>query len=336
MLDSDIKTYHAEEVSSASTNGGKRGYTQVISGVVNNTFPHVPKAERTAGSTLFRKLFTVASDDADGTLISTQEYVDSPTAGEDWVIAFEGTASDTQADISAGARKYGSATIKNDITAGVSTFIVTVEDVSLTTGNDIIFEDGDAIRLTDKLTPDAVPGNEEFLTITGTPSVVGNDVTITVVETIANSYLSADGTRAMALIDVGDVECSTDTFVVTSTSGTFDDTTYPVTTDNIGSYTDSVTLTFTDATNFTATSSVGLTYGSGAIGSDFSPTNPNNSKPYFTLLTAGFGGSYLSGDTITFNVVDASFSYWLKRVVPAACASLANNSVTSVTTGESS
>ena len=336
MLDSDIKTYHAEEVSSASTNGGKRGYTQVISGVVNNVWANVPKAERLAGSTTYRKMFTVAADDTDGTLVDAKEYIDNPTAAEDWVIAFEGTASDTQADISASARKYGSANIKSDITAGVSTFTVTVEDVSLTTGNDLIFADGDKIRLTDKTTPDATAGNEEFLTISGTPTVSGNDVTITVAESIANGYLSADGARAMALIDIGDVECSVDTFAVTSISGTYDDASYPVITDNIGSYTDSVTLTFTDATNFTGTSSVGLTYGSGTVSADFTPTNPNNSKPYFTLESAGFGGTFASGDTVTFNVVDASFSYWLKRVVPASCSSLSSNSVTSVTTGESS
>ena len=336
MLDTDIKTYHAAEVSALATNGGRMGINEVISGVVNNVWPHVPRAERLAGAVLHRKLFDKAADDTDGTLLAAQKWIDRPTLGEDLIVAFAGTQTDTQGDLSGSERKYGAAYIKTDIAASGSTFTVTVEDASLASGPDAIFQDGDPIRFTDKLTPDAVAGNEEFLTISGVPTVVGLDVTITVAEVIANGYAVIDEARVMSIMDKGDIKCSVDTFLVTAAgTGAYDDSTYPIICDNIGTVEDAITLQFTDATHYTVTGSSGIAYGSGDTATDFIPMNGDFSKPYFTLLAAGFSGTFAAGDTITWNIHPAAFAYWLRRTVPAGCASLANNKVTTVTAGES-
>lgn len=336
MLDTDIKTYHAAEVSALATNGGRMSVNLVISGVQNNVWPHVPRAERLAGAVLHRKLFDKAADDTDGTLLAAQKWIDRPTLGEDMIVAFAGTQTDTQADITGSERKYGCAYLKNDIVAGDSTFTVTVEDASLASGPDAIFQDGDPIRPTDKLTPDAVAGNEEFHTVLGAPTVVGLDVTITIDGTFANSYAVIDDARVMSIMDKGDIACSVDTFVVTAAgTGVYDDTTYPVTCDNIGTVEDSITLEFNDATHFTVTGSSGITYGTGDTATDFIPSNPDFTKPYFTLEAAGFSGVFAAGDTITWNIHPAAFAYWLRRTVPAGCASLANNKLTAVTAGES-
>jgi len=335
MLDADIKTYHASEVSAASTNGGRRGTTQVISGVVNNVWPHVPKAERTAGATLYRKLFTLASDDDDGTLIDAAEYLDNPTDGDDHIVAFEATQIDTQADITGSERKYGSALVSTDIASAVSTFDVTVEHVDYATGTNAIFKVGDTVRLTDKVTPDAVAGNEELLTIT-VVSNVSTVVTVTVSETIANAYTVASGSRVSSLISYSDIECSVDSYVVTTAGdGTFDDTLYPIVCDNIGTVEDALTFTFTDATHFTCVGSSGINYGSGDTSTNFSPTNGDVSKPYFTLDYNAWVDTWANGDTLACDIHEASFAFWLKRTVPAGCASLANNKLTTVTTGES-
>ncbi len=335
MLDGDIKSYHAAEVSSVSTNGGRMSADEIISGVVNNVWPHVPKAERTAGAELHRKIFIKAADDTDGTLMAAQQYIHQPTDGDDNIVAFVGTLTDTQADITTNERKYGAAVLQANITGNPSTFVVTVEDASLATGTDALFQDGDDIILTEKLTPDAVSGNEEFLTISGTPSVSGADVTITVAEAIANDY-TAGSAWAASIIDKGDTECSTDTFVdTTAGDGAYDDSLYPVICDNIGTVEDSVTIQFTDATHFSCTGSSGIDYGTGDTATDFSPTNADFTKPYFTLEAAGFSGTWAATDTITFNIHPAAFAIWLRRTVPAACASLANNKVTTVTVGES-
>lgn len=341
MLDSDIKSYHAAEVSSALTNGGRMSANQIISGVENNVFPHVSRAERLAGSVLHRKIFTKAADDTDGTMLNTWVWAERYLDAADWHVMFLGTQTDTQADITGSERKYGFAFLKNAITAGASTFTVTVHDASLASGTDAIFQNGDKVRLSDMATPTGT-GNEEFLTISGTPTVANTvEVTITVAETIANSYAAfvatgPSGAFVVSYIVQGDIACSVANFTVTSAgSGAYDSGSYPVVTDNIGTVEDSVTVSFTDATHFTVTGSSGINYGSGVIGTDFSPTNADFTKPYFTLETAGFSGTWAWGDTITFDTHPAAFAKWLRRTVPASCPSLANNKVTPTIAAES-
>lgn len=337
MLDSELLLYLSEENSAADTNGGRRGTEAVTSGVVNNVFPHVTKAQRTSGQTLYRKLHLKAANDDDETLLSAliwaERYMDSP----DWVVMFLGDADDTQADIDGSERLYGYAYVSSAITAGASTITVTVSDSSIA---EEIFQDGDLLRLFDMATPSSSSGNEEFLTVSGTPTVSDTTVTITVSEEIENDYAVFDGDELSGAMvvsypDIGDVECSTENFTVTSSAGEYDDSTYPVVTDNLGTVEDSVTLTFTDATNYTVTGSSGISYGSGTTTADFAPTNSENSKPYFTIEYDGFSGTFVAGDTITFDIHPADVQFWLKRVVPASCSSLANNKVTFAAAGES-
>lgn len=334
MLDSDIKTFLSAVVSSDSSNGGLRSNNEVVSGVVNNVWPHVPKAERLAGSTLYRKLFTIGEVALVETLIAATLNLFRPTPANDWVIGFTDSVTkvNTQASWSP-SRVYGSAWLKTDVTATSSTFTVTVEDASLTG----MYADGDTIVITDKLTPDAVSGNSEIHVISGTPSISSNDVTITIVGTLANDYDVADETFVASVMDIGDVETGTSNYVVTTVgTGDYNYSSYPIICTNKGTVEDSLTFTFTDTTHFTCAGSVtGIDYGSGETGIDFSPSNAEKSALYFTLEAAGFSGAWAGGDTLTVDISDASFPYVLKRVVPAACASLAGNLCTSVTEGES-
>lgn len=336
MLDSEIKTYHAAEVSSAATNGGRMSAVPVVSGVVNNVFPHVSRAERVAGSVLHRKIFIKNENDDDETMLNGWWWVERVLTAGDVVVGFAGDQDDTQADIAGSERKYGYGFLQSNITAGDSTFTVVVGLAALASGGDAIFQDGDTIRLTNMQTPDSGTGTEEFLTIDGAPSVTGTAVTITVAETIANSYLAATPTIAMSYLDLGDIACAVADFTVTTAGdGDYDDTTHPLLLDNIGTVADEVTIEFTDATHFTATGASGITYGSGVTSSDFAPSNSSFSKPFFTLAAAGFSGTWAAGDTITFTTTPAARAMWLRRTVPAGCASLANNRVTAVTAAES-
>jgi len=336
MLQTDLQYFHAEERSADATNGGKITADLITTGVMNNVWPNVSKAQRDAGHILHRKIFFKVNDDDDGTLTAPQAFIDLITSGGDRIIAFAATDTDTQADITGSERKYGAAPISDDLAAasGPVTFDVTVEDVSLATGTDAIFKVDDKIRLTDKVNPSSVSGNEEILTLT-TVTNVDTTVTLTVSEDVANSYLVATNTRVMSLHEPGDIATDVTGFTVTSTAGTYDDTTYPVVADNIGTYADAVTLTFTSATAFTATSANGYTYGSGTISGDFAPNNPDNSKPYFTLNYLGFGGTYVADDKIEFTLVPAYIAHWFKRIVPAGTGSLAGNYVRSAVIGES-
>jgi hypothetical protein len=342
MLDSDIKKYHAAEVSKLATNGGRCGTTLIVSGVVNNVWPHVPKAERTAGAFLYRKIFTAADDDNDGTLMSAQEFIDRPTLGGDWIVAFVGTATDTQGDITGAMtgtdteRKYGAAYIKNPLTAGNSTITVTVEHTKFASGAEAIFQAGDTIQLKDKLTPDAVAGNQEDHVISTIDSVVDLDVTFTVVGTFANSYAVDGNSRCVSVIDYGDTACSTENYSVTAAGDyAFDSGSYPVITDNIGTVEDHLTGEWIDAANYTLTGSSGIAYGSGTFGADFSPTNTAKGKKYLTIEAAAHSGTPQAGDIFELDIHEAKYATWFRREVPEDCPSLANNKVTTVTVGES-
>jgi hypothetical protein len=49
------------------------------------------------------------------------------------------------------------------------------------------------------------------------------------------------------------------------------------------------------------------------------------SAPYFTLNTLGWGGTWTSGNTVSFKTHPAAVPIWLRRTVPASAASLSLN-----------
>lgn len=334
-LDTDLKLFKAAVNNDTTANGGVLSTDEVVSGVAQNVWPNVSRSERIAGSTKYRKVFYKMHDDTDDPLSDAQVMVESTTPGDDWIVASIGTASDTQADILAADRKYGCAVIQTNVTAGTSTVIVTVEDVSLTTGNDQIFQNGDSIRITDMANPDSLTGNYEDQVISGAPTVSGNDVTITIASTWANSYTVASDSRVMTLYEpTSDIQATQGTITVTSSAGTYDDTTYPIVGNNRATIDTTVTLTFTDASNFTAASPDISGMASGNITTNYAPVNSDYTLEYFTLDFNGFGGTFVAGDTIAIPLNSATIAKWGKRVVPAACDPLASNKTVDAWNGE--
>lgn len=333
ILEAELEFFKSKVVSGDNTNGGRMSAVEAISGVVNNVWPHVLKAERDAGSTLYRKLFTKVSNDADETLLSPDLWNDIETAGDDHIILFPGTQRDTQATFgSYSGVIYGCCNLDADITAGGSTFDLLLPHADMQD----CFPDGANIRLTDMDDPESATGNEETLTINGTPSLSGLVLTVTVDETIANSYTVAGGGRAMSLYSPGDIKTAFDNWVETCAgSGTYDEGSYPPVLDNLGTVDETWTLTFTDATHFTVVGDSLGTIGSGTIGGDFAPTNSDFSKPYFTLESGGWAGTWAANDTIVFQTHPASAPFILKRVVPAGAGSQAGNKNTTALSGES-
>ena len=343
MLSTDLKVYKA------LANGRMDGASPVTSGVLQNVFPHVTSAQRTAGLRDAYKIFWKVADDSDGTLLDPELYHDAPTkSATEYVVFFAMSQRETIASISGlldaspsdARKKYGTAYLKTSITAGAQTLVVTVKAAALASGNDAIFASGDKIKLTDKATSDALTGNEEILTINGAPSVSGTDITITVTELIANSYTAAAtptqaSPRVSTLYQPADIAASATTPVKTSTAGTVDFSTYQLILDNIGTVDEDWTITFTDATHFTLSGdSLGAAVATGVTTADFAPSNATFTKPYFTIELEVWGGTWAPGDTVTFTTHPAAIAIGQKRVVPPATASLANNRCTKVLVGE--
>lgn len=334
ILAAELKAFYPATISDATGNGGRITANAITSAALQNVFPHVFAAERAAGSTKHRKLFLRAVNDADETLYAPSVRFHAPTPGADWCYFRVGTQRNTQGDLTGSERKYGAGVLKTTVTAGGSTLVVYVEDASLTG----IFQNGDTIRITDKATPTSTTGNEEELVISGAPSVSGTEVTITTTTTLTNGYtggtLAAPVTYVASVYKpVADLGCSVDNWVETG-AGTYDETTYPVITDNIGTVEQTWTLTFSDTTNYTVVGDTIGSVGSGTVGADFAPTNPAVSKPYFTLESAGWGGTWATGNTIVWQTHPNAIPIWETRVVPAGAGSMAGNGVTLVFEGE--
>jgi len=318
IIASEIKTYRSAVVNDTTSNGGRLSATVEVTGRSNSLWPDVSEAQRVAGATQYRKVFIKIDNADDLALGDVRVGLMTPTAGEDSMVLYAGTETDTQASIVT-TNAYGAGTLDVSVNAAATSIDVLVED-----GAVILFRDGDLIRISDKETLDGA-GSEEFVRITGTPAVNGDVVTIHLATALANAY-TADVTWVSSLIELGGIAPSVDNKVVTSAAGTFN--LGSVLPHNIGALSDTITLTFSSATAFTAVGTVAGALGTGNINSSFSPTHVALSAPYFTIHAAAWGGTFVNGDTVVFQTHPAAQGVWMKRVVPAGSVRLAAQWVT--------
>lgn len=329
IVASEIIWRKPAEVSDAGTNGGLMTSTASPSGVKNNLLPDVPQAERTAGSTKYRKAFIHIANDSDLALIGPKIFVMAPTPGDDRVLIFPGTQTNTQTSITGSEQLYGAGTLNANVSAAATTCTALVEAAV-----DAIFKTGMTVRISDKQTIDGA-GNEQYLTLSADATYVGNVATLTFTTTpLAYAFTAATPTYVSSCIVPGDIQTSISNWVETG-AGTYDETTYPVLGDSISSIYQLWTLTFSSATAFTVSGDTIGSVGAGTTSSNFAPSNPAYSKPYFTLRSAGFGGTWANGNTIVFRTSPASTAIWYKRIVPAAANSLSGNKVIVGCDGES-
>ena len=330
IIASELIWRRAAEVSDAGTNGGRMTATAIPTGVKNNIWPDVPQSERTAGSTKYRKVFIHVANDNDLTLVAPKVFVLMPTPGDDRVTFIPGTQTNTQSGVTGSEQKYGAGTLNQNVSAGATSIQVLVENWASTP----IFANSMKIRISDKQTIGG-SGNEEYATINAAPSAAGNVITLSLSAGLTNSYATATPTYVSSVYEPGDVKCSVDGWGESSGAGTFDETTYPVLCDNIGTIEQTWTVTFSSATAFSVSGNTVGSVGSGTTSTNFVPNNSAHGKPYFTLQKDGFGGTWANGNTITFTTHPASIPLWYQRVIPAGASSLSGNKVIVAVDGES-
>lgn len=321
----DLKFFHCEERSNLPTNGGRLSTIEIISGVVNNVWPHVLRVQRENGDELLRKLALKIHQDGDGKLATTEFCIDGPTLGDDRIFMFGGTATDTQADITGSERRFCSGGLVSPITAGDHTVVFAVKHVDDLAGIQI----GDDFRLSDKLTPASTTGNVEYHTVEG-KSVSGLNITITTTLPIGNSYAAysaGSGGKVGVIYKAGETKAYNNTITKSSAAGTFDADTFPLLWNNMGADEHQIVHTFTDDTHFTAVSSRFGSLGSGIRSSNFSPLHPTWNKALYTLPAGFWGGTWANGNTLTIPMHAAAAYVWEQRVVPIGCAPMSANKV---------
>ena len=312
MESTDLILYKSYAVSDVGTNGGRISTTSVTSNVLNNMFPNISETERTSGTTRYRKFFFKNNNASAETAANSRFWISSRSTGGDYFRIKAGTNTDTQSDASSYTSWLGSGYLSAQVTPD-STAIEAVFDVA-----DGIYN-GSRIRLTDS------SGVEEFLVV-NTVSWLSTTATITPTTSPLNTYAAAATSLVCGVVDVSSLICSTASWVETSVSGTYDETTYPVEVNNVGTVEDTWTLTFTSAIAFTVSGAITGSVGSGTRGSNFSPINPNASGNYYFMLRAtGWGGTWAIGDTVTFATHHSAASIWVKEIVPASTSALSPN-----------
>jgi len=208
----------------------------------------------------------------------------------------------------------GSVTIHS--TAGAAAKSVTDDGAGVLSGDGtgtIDYETG-AIAVTWATAPDASTNITSDYT-ERCYSWAGNVATIKLKSGVANAYAAADTNVGMC-IEAGDIVANHSVPVVSSTAGTFDEAGNPIVDNNPAAVEDDWTITFTSGTAFTCSGANEGSAGTGAIGADFSPVNPNTGTAYFTISSLSWGGSWSSGDTLSFTTHPAAYPLWLKEIVP--------------------
>lgn len=323
---SEINLYQSQVVNFTNSNGGKISTTVIQPGLSNTWWPVVSEAQLISGAVQWRKSF-VRIDNAQNTPgTNLRVSLWKPTAAEDVIYLASGTQTDIQSDITT-PDLFGAGTLNSNITASVTvTFDVVVED-----GTVITFRDGDLIRISSESAIGV--GNAEYATISGTPSIVGDVVTITISGPLQNSY-SPTTTFVSSVIETASVIGTTTNKVVTSVNGTFNEANMVV--GSLGSIYQTLTFTFSSSSAYTVTSDA-LTFSSpnGTIGNIFAPTNVSVGASYVSVPPNCWGGTFADGDTVVITTVPPSVPIWEKRIIFAGTSAIALQGRTLVITVES-
>lgn len=317
---SEIKFYKAQNNTDLDGNGGVISTTRVNSNVLNNLFPNVTNTERVAGLTRYRKFFMRNENNADLTLQSAAIWISELSDGQDYFRLHIGTDTDVQSAADDYTNWYGSGLLAQSVGSGESQLVVDYDAADGVFSGEEIW-----LRLDDT-------SGEVDVRVQGTPSWVGSQATINISGEVGRNFTQTV-TVVSTKLSLSDIEATSNSWVETSSSGTYDESSYPVVLYNVGTVTDSWTITFTDATNFTCSGASTGSVGSGSTASDFQPVN--GASYYFKIDKDGWGGTWANGDTVTFNTVHAGKAVWVKEIVPAAASTQVNNSVELEWEGES-
>jgi hypothetical protein len=106
-----------------------------------------------------------------------------------------------------------------------------------------------------------------------------------------------------------------DAIIGSPATGTFDDTTYPITVTNLGALTERWAVVFTNTTSFNVIGENVGVIATGNTGTNCAPTNPATGQPYFTIPSAGWGLGWATGNVLRFNTVGAVVPVWVARTI---------------------
>jgi hypothetical protein len=107
-----------------------------------------------------------------------------------------------------------------------------------------------------------------------------------------------------------------DTLIGSSVAAQYNYVQYPIQVDNASCLQERWLVLFTSATLFNLIGEhVGQIVTGASIGTNLAPINPNTGTPYFTLLAAGWGSGWASGNALRFNTYGANAPTWIIEAI---------------------
>lgn len=336
LLTDDLKLRPGTLISDTvpTQNGGRMAYTEAVSGVKNNLFSDVTAAQRLSGATRFRKAFIHVNQNSVTALNSVRVFMNRITAGDDYMLLQSATATGTESTDKDEAALYGVGLLAANVSTGAVAISVNCEHVDYATL--LPFRVGMLVRISN-IPVGGGAGTEEFVPLTAV-SFAGAVATLTFTGyPLASDYLAATPTIVSGVLEVDQVAGDYDSTVVTSTAGLLAHTVAGnITVPSKGSVSDAWTLTFSNATTFSAAGAVtGALAGTGTVGADYSANNPSTSTPFFSILSTAWSGTFVAGDQVTFNTVQASLPLLVRHRIPAASGTLSASLANITVRGES-
>ncbi len=325
IVGNELKFYQSKVVNDTTSNGGRISTNVITSGLSNSWWPNFTEAQLASGATQWRKSF-LRIDNANNDIgYNVRVCLQKPTTGADMLYFAKGTQTDIQSGTGSLAL-YGSGKLDASVLTGASTITVLLEDPS-----DTIFRADDLVRISNQVLSvvggvvTVTSGNAEVKVIDSV-SVVGSVATIILTSAVSYDF-SATNTYVSSMIEEATLTGTTTGKTVTSTIGTFAEANMTV--GNLGSLYQVVTLTFTSATGFTATSDeVTFSPATGSISSTYAPTNVAVGASYFSIPPACFGGTFAQGDTVVITTIPPCIPVWEKRIVPQESSAIASQTRT--------
>jgi hypothetical protein len=112
-----------------------------------------------------------------------------------------------------------------------------------------------------------------------------------------------------------------DTLIGSSVAAQYNYVQYPIQVDNASCLQERWLVLFTSATVFNLIGEhVGQIVTSASIGANLAPINPNTGTAYFTLLAAGWGSGWASGNALRFNTYGANAPTWIIEAIAQGAA----------------
>ena len=316
LLSSDLQVFLSATVSAdPATNGGRLGGSPIALSAKNNAFPDVNSALLASGGTRWRKFFLANLNAQNLAGQAVMVVMDRPTAYGDYALFRPGTQDDVESQIAGDI--HCCAVLAANAGAGAGTIAVLLEDAAqaaaFVAGREILISSRAAFENTASTT-----GAEELRKISGSPTVAGLNLTITLDQPLAGSYTVAAGTRVSTVYRAADLSPALSDWAESGT-GDYDEGNYPVRLTNLGTIRQRWTIQYTSAQVFTLSGDTLGLVGTFQTDQDAAPVNPAghaSGQPYLRIPAGGHGSGHVSGDKITFATSPAACPLWVKSVIP--------------------